>query len=381
MHTRRQPRVVSLQEGPSILQSPYPYNSPPPPLLPQPSQPPLFHAFPTFPTLPAFPSSPTTYYQYLPPGGPPRRPAHSFSVSPRSPAARLGVVPCQGCCPSPRRTRAASTNTAGIQFRRTGSTSGGGGRREPWEKMTKAYTWVLEQEIAEMSRKNEEAVKFILKQQQEREKKEDTFFTTITIEQGCDRGCFVDELFSEDEEDPRLTRRWQERMEKLVQEEVRRLASKRKDAERCRRSHETRKTRDHVTRERERAHEERRTKPRREDVERRAWEMYESRWNRITSSSDSVESSLKFNAIPWPMVHQPKSVADLTPAQISAFLFSSHHSEGQSRKERVKAALRRWHPDRFGRVLQRLTEGERGKVEEGSGVVVRCLNDLLEREG
>lgn len=245
--------------------------------------------------------------------------------------------------------------------------------------MAKTYTWMLEQEIAEMSRKNEEAVKFILKQQQEREKKEDTFFTTITIEQGTN--YLVDELFSEDEEDLNPTRRWQDKMERLVQEEVRRLTSRRKDTEKCRRPHETKKTREHVAKERERAPEARKTKPRREDVERRAWDIYESRWNRITSSPNTVESSLKFHEIPWPMVHHPKSAADLTSAHIATFLFSSHHSGGQSRKERVKAALKRWHPDRFGRVLQRIVEADREKAEEAAGVVARCLNDLLEKEG
>ena len=239
--------------------------------------------------------------------------------------------------------------------------------------MTKTYTW-LEQEFAEMSRKNEEAVKFILKQQQEREKRTDTFFTTITIDQSGD----YNEMFSEDEEGFRPSRRWQDRMERLVQDEVRRLASKRKDSEKCRRSQ---KSKDHATRERQRAHEERKTKPRREEVERRAWEAYESRWKRITSSSNDVEQTMKFNEIPWPMVHQPKSLADLTSAHITTFLFSSYHSLGQSRKERVKIALKRWHPDRFGRVLQRVSEDNRKKVEEAVGVVVRCLNDLLEKEG
>lgn len=233
-----------------------------------------------------------------------------------------------------------------------------------------------------MSRKNEEAVKFILKQQQERDKKGDAFFTTITIEHDYDRGKdYLDELFSESEE-VKPNRQWQEKMERLVQDEVRKLASKRKESEKSRRIHETKKAKDHSAKERERAHHhERKTKVRREDVERKAWDSYESKWNTIASSSESVESTLKFSEIPWPMVHQPKSVTEINSSMITSFLLSSHHSEGHSRKERIKGALRRWHPDRFGRVLQRVAESDRAKVEEGAGIVVRCLNDLLEKEG
>ncbi|KAI0812362.1 hypothetical protein BC629DRAFT_1472366 [Irpex lacteus] len=63
------------------------------------------------------------------------------------------------------------------------------------------------------------------------------------------------------------------------------------------------------------------------------------------------------------------------------FILSSQHSEGLSMKDRVKSALRRWHPDRFGRILARVSDEDKGKVEEGAGIVARCLSNLLERAG
>ena len=60
------------------------------------------------------------------------------------------------------------------------------------------------------------------------------------------------------------------------------------------------------------------------------------------------------------------------------FVLSPLHP-GERRREKVRNALRRWHPDRFGRLSPRLKEEDREAIEEGMGTVARCLNDLLER--
>ncbi|KAF8492323.1 hypothetical protein F5888DRAFT_904334 [Russula emetica] len=112
-----------------------------------------------------------------------------------------------------------------------------------------------------------------------------------------------------------------------------------------------------------------------------AWKAYERRWATITIAGDHGGSSpLRFKSIPWPMTVPPKSVADITPVGIAKFIFSPAHSEGMGRKERIKCALRRWHPDRFGRVLGRVDGKDKEAVERGVGIVARCLNDLLAQE-
>ncbi|CAL1707460.1 unnamed protein product [Somion occarium] len=305
MHTNR-PRVVIPPEVPFVTGAAY--NSPPPP---------FFEPTP----------SPAAYYR--------SQRYHSKEV-----------IPCQ-TCPSPRRTRTAS-HPAGIHLRRSGS------NREPWEHMAQTYAWVFEQEIAEMSRKNEETVRWILKQK-ERDAREQTFFTRVTIEQNYRGRTSVEELLYDSEDE-----------------------GTRREAEKHRNIHEMRKARDQA-KERERLDQEK-ARLRRKEVESKAWEVYETRWNQITSNSDLVEP-LKFDEIPWPVLDRPRTVGDITPARVTMFLLSSHHSESQSRKERIKSALRRWHPDRFGRVLAKVRDDDRAKVEEGAGIVVRCLNNLLEREG
>ncbi|KAL0956514.1 hypothetical protein HGRIS_002655 [Hohenbuehelia grisea] len=107
-----------------------------------------------------------------------------------------------------------------------------------------------------------------------------------------------------------------------------------------------------------------------------AWRRYEDAWNAMPSSAES----LTFASIPWPVVSVPTKPADLTSAATVMFLFSSLHSKGQSRKERIRSAQLRWHPDRFRRLMNRVKEEDKTAVEEGVGIVARCLNDLMARE-
>ncbi|KZT19688.1 hypothetical protein NEOLEDRAFT_1077348 [Neolentinus lepideus HHB14362 ss-1] len=109
-----------------------------------------------------------------------------------------------------------------------------------------------------------------------------------------------------------------------------------------------------------------------------AWDRYEARWNKIKSLE--VDDTLTFCSIPWPLTYVPKSIEDIHPHAIAFFLFSPLHSQDQSKKERIRTALLRWHPDRFGRLLDRVQADDRDAVEEGVGVVTRCLNDLLTTE-
>ena len=103
-----------------------------------------------------------------------------------------------------------------------------------------------------------------------------------------------------------------------------------------------------------------------------AWNNYESRWTMLMSSSDT----LVFKTIPWPVIKTASGLADLTPEAISTFLFSQLHSSQLSRKERIRSAQLRWHPDRFRRLMGRVKAEDKAQVEEAVGIVARCLNDL-----
>jgi len=103
-----------------------------------------------------------------------------------------------------------------------------------------------------------------------------------------------------------------------------------------------------------------------------AWTSYESRWTSLMTSPDPLD----FKTIPWPVTKPARGPGHVTPEAIAAFLFSQLHSPQLSRKDRIRNAQLRWHPDRFRRLMGRVKAGDKAKVEEAVGIVARCLNDL-----
>ncbi|KIJ67922.1 hypothetical protein HYDPIDRAFT_126431 [Hydnomerulius pinastri MD-312] len=108
-----------------------------------------------------------------------------------------------------------------------------------------------------------------------------------------------------------------------------------------------------------------------------AWNSYESRWAAVSGSSEA----LSFHDIPWPLLTFPQRVADITAENTTNFILHPIHSSSQSRRERIRTALLRWHPDRFRRILHRVVESDKSAVEEGVGIIARCLNELLAKDG
>lgn len=136
-----------------------------------------------------------------------------------------------------------------------------------------------------------------------------------------------------------------------------------------------------------------------------AYSRYEEKWSTLPTLS-----TIRFSDIPWPVytsalttpsspyapqpsyqsgLRAPKpinSIEQLTTTTIAPFILSPHHSEGKSRKDRIKAELLRWHPDRFnGRYLNKVNatippgaeESEQDRVKNCVGQVARCLSDML----
>lgn len=131
-----------------------------------------------------------------------------------------------------------------------------------------------------------------------------------------------------------------------------------------------------------------------------AWSIYESRWmllsfatrshpashslaNPMTSPSQPPMNgvlTLSFFDIPWPLLHPPRNAESITTQSIRMFLASEHQNTDKTHRERIKEALLRWHPDRFGvRILEHVRPDHRSEVEKGVAVVVRCLNELLSK--
>ncbi|KAH8992839.1 hypothetical protein EDB86DRAFT_1421802 [Lactarius hatsudake] len=188
-------------------------------------------------------------------------------------------------------------------------------------------------------------------------------------------------------------RAYDEREQQRVADERRREEARRAEARRIAAADEARRRQEESLREEE---ERRRQQRRRAREIASAWRTYEARWALLSQRQPELGllSALTFERIPWPVV----VVADTddggtTPRRrrrrldvllrheaIREFLLSSAYSPDVSAKDRIRAALRRWHPDKFARVLSQVIESDRDAVAEGMGVVVRCLNDMLEKE-
>ena len=117
--------------------------------------------------------------------------------------------------------------------------------------MAKTYAWVMDQEITEMSRRNDESIQWIRKQQ-ERDRQE-----------RARAYCFnkLDEAESRHRQRIRgervrlYTAYLQQEMDSAIQDELQRLQAKQRETERCRAAYQRRKAREEE-KERERTRQE-----------------------------------------------------------------------------------------------------------------------------
>ncbi|QRW23336.1 hypothetical protein RhiXN_08372 [Rhizoctonia solani] len=95
---------------------------------------------------------------------------------------------------------------------------------------------------------------------------------------------------------------------------------------------------------------------------REAWQRYEDTWTEL-SNSDAP----------------PTGVAQLNSRSIGAFLLSSlHDGGGSTRRERIRNAMRLWHPDKWmGRYMGRVDPRHAQSVKDGVNAVARALTELL----
>jgi len=118
-----------------------------------------------------------------------------------------------------------------------------------------------------------------------------------------------------------------------------------------------------------------------------AWEAYDKAWERITSSIRPVKTftfrkvTFTFGEVPWPVLSYPAEVANLeniTGPAVSKFLLHPHREPQKSRKEKLRDAVLRYHPDKFeGRILPRIIDEDRARVQKGVEIVMKCLNELM----
>jgi hypothetical protein len=244
---------------------------------------------------------------------------------------------------------------------------------------TQTYTWIVEQELATLAKETSETRQWACDQQ--------AYFGLLPIDAARRRTAEKKRSRDHvgpagrdfDKETTRLRERLRAAEERCVEQSQLQEEFDKMEARWGRMGREERRRR-----QAQQLAEEQKAKAEKQKQQERlsqeeAWKAYERRWAAITSDHGGGQP-LRFKSIPWPTTVPPRNVAEITPVAIAKFVFSLAHSEGVSRKERVRSALRRWHPDRFGRVLGRVDEKDKEAVERGVGIVARCLNELLAQE-
>ncbi|KAA1472663.1 hypothetical protein DENSPDRAFT_778799 [Dentipellis sp. KUC8613] len=104
--------------------------------------------------------------------------------------------------------------------------------------------------------------------------------------------------------------------------------------------------------------------------------MYDTLWAYISGSS------LKFNMIGWPIAIGAEGPEELTHSAIQSFVLDSRYAEGKTDRERLREAIKMWHPDKFNqRLAGRIDEEDRIMVKDGVDAVSQVLNNLLTTPG
>ncbi|KAA1472681.1 hypothetical protein DENSPDRAFT_801432 [Dentipellis sp. KUC8613] len=86
--------------------------------------------------------------------------------------------------------------------------------------------------------------------------------------------------------------------------------------------------------------------------------------------------------IAWPVMNGARSPGDLTPSAIKTFVLDSRYAGGRTDMERVREAIRMWHPDKFGqRLASRASEEDRVLIKKGVDAVSQALNGILTELG
>ena len=112
------------------------------------------------------------------------------------------------------------------------------------------------------------------------------------------------------------------------------------------------------------------------------WNAYEIRIRALPALAATTEQ-LSWKDVPWPVWDPPSSPDDLTPDDIATFIFSTLKIRGSrgSKKEKVRSALLRWHPDKFpATIYAKVAEEERDMVADGVSAVFMGLKLIQDVE-
>ncbi|KAF8881213.1 hypothetical protein BD779DRAFT_1675530 [Infundibulicybe gibba] len=124
-----------------------------------------------------------------------------------------------------------------------------------------------------------------------------------------------------------------------------------------------------------------------ERILRERWETYERRWTELLANPKGKdarppERTVRFNDIPWPVHLEDEAkaidISDLTLSRVEEFLMGplKVRGYGVSKRERVRASLLRWHPDKMTALHGRVVEEDLETVRKGINAVMVCLQHM-----
>ncbi|KAJ8077336.1 hypothetical protein PM082_001766 [Marasmius tenuissimus] len=254
--------------------------------------------------------------------------------------------------------------------------------RRPYRHMTDTYAWVVEQEFVKLDKQGRNTEQWIREQQ----RRVPDGPARQEIGERVRRRMWEDMMYRYEVEAERWMRHEEEmrraaaererRRENLIREELRRMEERlrqQKEAAEQKARQESSRSRSSHKRHEEQRYQER---PKSDKTLQDSWKRYEDQWKTLSSSSEP----LTFSNVSWPVAFKPRTPEHITLSAIAEFLLSPVHSQNLTRKDRIRNAQLRWHPDRFQRMMQRVDEGEKAQVAEGVGIVARSLNELMSRE-
>ncbi|KAJ7770149.1 hypothetical protein DFH07DRAFT_805927 [Mycena maculata] len=238
--------------------------------------------------------------------------------------------------------------------------------RGPWKHMADTYAWV-ENHCTSLDSRGKKTEKWVLEQQ--------IFYPYSTPP--VPRKVLDDMIFIYEDEPEGWMRDegrvgWREKEKKrMLEQELERIENRirhRREMERRRLAAERWRSSAEI----KRLEKDQRAKA--DQAIRDSWRAHEKGWEELRLKS---AGQVTFSDIPWPMASTPKTWEELEPREIRDFLLSPLHSETQSAKERIRKAQLRWHPDRFRWILGKAKGADKSTIEDGAGVVARCLNDMM----
>jgi hypothetical protein len=104
---------------------------------------------------------------------------------------------------------------------------------------------------------------------------------------------------------------------------------------------------------------------------------YDNEWDALKNDNFELKEPIHFAQMPWPVLAHVTHPYQITYAAVEEFLFHPLRT-AKSPKDRLRAEIMKWHPDKFDRkILSKVVVEQIDLVREASGHVARILTQMM----